>query len=49
MEASEKQWDGISFTSMDGRVAMHDLDLNRADDDDNSDAPDESFDNDEEY
>ena len=50
MGASEKQPDRIQFTNMDGRVAIHDLDLNRVDyEDDRSNASDESFDHDEEY
>ena len=53
MGASEKQFDGIQFTNMDGKVTIHDLDLNHANDDDNDDntsnASDESLDYDEEY
>ena len=48
--ASEKQSEGIQLTNMDGRVTIHDLDLNHVDDDDsNSNASDESFDYDKQY
>ena len=52
MGALEKQQDRIQFMNMDGKVTIYDLDLNHADDDNdndkNSNAPDESFDHDEE-
>lgn len=45
---SQKQPEGIQFTNIDGRVTIHNLDLNRAADDcnndNNSNASDESFD-----
>ena len=48
--ASEKQPDGIQFINMDGKVTIHDLDLNRADDDnDASNVSDERLDHDKEY
>ena len=50
MRATEKQPNGIQFTNMDEKVTIHDLDLNRANDDNNnSNASNESFDHDEEY
>ena len=51
MGASEKQPNGIQFTNMNGKVTIHDLDPNRADDDNdnNSNASNESFDHDEQY
>ena len=50
MRVSEKQLEGIQFMNMDRKVTIHDLDLNRADDDvNNSNTSDERFDHDKEY
>ena len=50
MGASEKQSEGIQFTNMDERVTIHDLHLNRADnDDDDSNTSGKNFHHDEEY
>lgn len=44
MGVSEKQPEGIQFTGFDGKITIHDLDLNRADnDDDNSNTSDKGF------
>ena len=50
MGVSEKQPEGIQFTGLDGKITIHDLDLNRVDDDnDNSNASNKSFVHDKEY
>ena len=50
MGVSEKQPEGIQFTGLDGKITIHDLDLNRADDDDNnSNASNKNFVHDKEY